>query len=130
MCRYDWGHMKPLVSFGKAFADPNRVRVLAALREGELCVCELADALELTQSTLSTHLQVLREGGLVQSRRQGKWIYYAMAPGFGKVAEGLFRFFEKDLEEDGQIKADGKRLARRLAEREDGQCCRGFSKSC
>src|SRR5215212_8837756 len=122
--------MKQLVSVGKAFADPNRVRVLSALRSGELCVCELADALDLTQSTLSTHLQVLRESGLVQSRRQGKWMYYTMAQAYGKFADGVFGFFEEDLEGDAQIKADGKRLARRLAERENGECCRGFTKCC
>jgi ArsR family transcriptional regulator len=122
--------MKELVNFGKAFADSNRVRVLSALREGELCVCELADALELTQSTLSTHLQVLRESGLVQSRRQGKWMYYTMAPEFAKFAEGVFRFFEEDLEGDAQIKSDEKRLAKRLSERENGECCKGFTKCC
>jgi ArsR family transcriptional regulator len=122
--------MKALLSFGKAFGDPNRVRVLSALRQGELCVCELADALELTQSTLSTHLHVLRESGLVQSRRKGKWMYYTMAPEFRKFAEGVFRFFDKDLEVDAEIKADRKRLAKRLAERENGECCRGFSKCC
>ena len=115
---------------GKAFADSNRVRVLSALRGGELCVCELADALTLTQSTLSTHLQVLRESGLVESRRQGKWMYYRMAPGFAKFTEGVFQFFAEDLDGDAQIKTDGKRIRKRLAERENGECCRGFARCC
>jgi ArsR family transcriptional regulator len=122
--------MERFVNVAKAFADPNRVRVLWALREGELCVCELADGLELTQSTLSTHLQVLRECGLVQSRRHGKWMYYVLARGFAKLTDGLFRFFEQDLEGDAQLRADHKRLTKRLEERKNGECCRGFSKCC
>ena len=61
--------MNELLVTAKAFADPTRVRSLAALRGGELCVCELSDALGVTQSTLSTHLQVIRDAGLVQTRR-------------------------------------------------------------
>ena len=57
--------MDELVLTAKALADATRVRILAALRGGELCVCELGDALGVTQSTLSTHLQVIREAGLV-----------------------------------------------------------------
>ena len=60
--------MNELVLAAKALADPTRVRVLAALRDGELCVCELSDVLDVTQSTLSTHLQVIRDANLVQTR--------------------------------------------------------------
>ena len=64
--------MNELVLAAKALADPTRVRVLAALRDGELCVCELSDVLDVTQSTLSTHLQVIRDANLVQTRKEGK----------------------------------------------------------
>ena len=53
--------MQPAVTFAKALADATRLRVIAALRQRELCVCELCDALEATQSTLSTHLTLLRD---------------------------------------------------------------------
>ncbi len=64
--------MNQLVLLAKALTDPSRVRVLALLREQELCVCELCDVLGLTQSTLSTHLQVIRKAGLVSARKEGK----------------------------------------------------------
>ena len=57
--------MRDFTSLGQAIVDPTRVRIIAALRRGELCVCELVDALEISQSTLSGHLQVLRQTGLV-----------------------------------------------------------------
>ena len=72
--------MTELVLVAKALADPTRVRILTALRGGELCVCELCDALRVSQSTLSTHLHVIREAGLVRTRKEGKWIYYTLAP--------------------------------------------------
>lgn len=89
--------MKELVLTAKAFADPSRVRILRALRERELCVCELCDALAATQSTLSTHLQVIRGAGLVSARKQGKWMYYAIAPDAKRLVDSWFRFFSGSL---------------------------------
>jgi ArsR family transcriptional regulator len=61
--------MKQLAAVARALAEPNRIRILAALRGGELCVCELCDALALSQSTLSTHLRVIRQAGLVTAQK-------------------------------------------------------------
>ena len=112
---------------GKALADASRVRVLHALLGKELCVCELCDALDLTQSTLSTHLQVMREAGLVIARKEGKWIYYGIDPEKKAMITSLFRFFEGGLANDRVMGADRKRLQKRLGERENGLCCRGFT---
>ncbi|WP_254765815.1 ArsR/SmtB family transcription factor [Salinilacihabitans rarus] len=62
-----------------ALANEHRLRALAALREGELCVCELQVVLEAPQSTVATHLRTLREAGLVKTRKKGKWTYYRIA---------------------------------------------------
>jgi len=118
--------MNELVLTAKALADPTRVRVLAALRGGELCVCELCDALEVTQSTLSTHLQVIREAELVQTRKEGKWVYYALKPEAKRLLNDVFDFFADELEGDKLLGRDAGRLKKRLAEREDGACCRGY----
>lgn len=60
----------------KALANEHRVRALEALREGELCACELQVVLDAPQSTVASHLRELRDAGLVETRRQGKWTYY------------------------------------------------------
>ena len=99
--------MNDLVLAAKALADPTRVRVLAALRDGELCVCELSDALEVTQSTLSTHLQVIREADLVQTRKEGKWVYYALKPEAKRLLKGVFSFFAEALAKGLGRKPDG-----------------------
>lgn len=64
----------------KALADPIRLRVIAALADGERCVCELTADLALGQSKLSFHLRVLRDAGLISGRQQGRWIYYQLRP--------------------------------------------------
>jgi len=119
--------MTGLVHAAKALADPTRVRILAALRRGELCVCELSDALHITQSTLSTHLQVIRDASLVSTRREGKWVYYALRSDKKQLVKQLFQFFGPELKSDAQLAADSQHLTRRLAQRENGACCRGYA---
>ena len=73
-----------LATLLKALADPTRLRLvsmLAARDGGEACVCELTEPLGLTQPTISHHLKVLRDAGLVGSERQGLWAYYYVIPG-------------------------------------------------
>ena len=99
-----------------------------ALREQELCVCELCDALGVTQSTLSTHLQVIRHAGLVSARKQGKWMYYAIAPEAQGLVNTLVQFFADSLKSDAALRRDEKKLSHRLALRDNGACCVGFNK--
>lgn len=63
-----------------ALSDEKRLRVLEILAGGERCVCELTDALEVGQSLLSFHLKTLKDAMLVTDRRDGRWVYYALAP--------------------------------------------------
>jgi ArsR family transcriptional regulator len=60
----------------KALANQHRIRILEALRDGELCACELQVVLDAPQSTVASHLRELKDAGLVNTRRQGKWTYY------------------------------------------------------
>jgi ArsR family transcriptional regulator len=77
----------------KALSDPVRLRLLSLIGAhagGEACVCELVDAFELTQPTISHHLKVLREAGLISSERRGTWVYYRVRPGALEQLAGLF----------------------------------------
>jgi ArsR family transcriptional regulator, arsenate/arsenite/antimonite-responsive transcriptional repressor len=62
----------------QAMSDPLRLRVLDLLRHQELCVCELCEVLQVSQSKLSFHLKTLKDAGLLQSRQEGRWIYYRL----------------------------------------------------
>jgi len=63
-----------------AFADETRLQIVELLVEGEQCVCDLTDALQCAQSRLSFHLKTLKDAGLVEDRRDGRWIYYSLNP--------------------------------------------------
>ena len=64
----------------KAFCDENRLQILALLRSGEKCACVLLESLHISQSTLSYHMKILCESGIVTSRPQGKWTHYRLNP--------------------------------------------------
>ena len=119
--------MRTLLTSTKAFADPTRVRVILALRVDELCVCELCDALAVVQSTLSTHLQYLRQADLVRTRNDGKWVYYRLTDPFARVAEALYKLHRAEIEADPQLRIDTARLKKRVDLRDDGSCCLGFN---
>jgi len=72
-----------------ALSDPIRLRVVALLRGGERCVCELTDELELAQSRLSWHLKTLKDAGFLTDRREGRWVYYTLDPSTIAEAEKL-----------------------------------------
>lgn len=81
--------METLATRFKALGDPTRLRILALLRAGELCVCDLTAALGLPQSTVSRHLALLRAAGWVTGRRGGAWMYYRLAAAPGEPGAGL-----------------------------------------
>jgi len=70
--------MTTMVDIASALGDLSRVRALLALRHGELCVCQITELLRLAPSTVSKHLTVLRQAGLVHSRKEGRWIHYSL----------------------------------------------------
>ena len=119
--------MQAAVRFAKALADSTRLRVVAALSQRELCVCELCDALEATQSTLSTHLTLLRDAGITRTRKQGKWIYYRLSEEAARLIEIFLGHFA-DSRRDKRIRRDTDRLRQRLKLRENGCCNVGFTK--
>lgn len=65
----------------KALGDPNRLKIVEMLSDGEKCGCKLLVAFEITQPTLSHHMKVLCESGLVIARKEGKWLHYSLCCG-------------------------------------------------
>lgn len=92
------GHTLPVSDAGdtarvfKALADPNRLRLLSLVKaseSGERCVCDLTEPLGLGQPTVSHHLKVLVDAGLLHREKRGTWAYYSLAPGALERAAGL-----------------------------------------
>jgi ArsR family transcriptional regulator len=83
----------------KALADPTRVAIVNRLAAGdECCVCDLTEAFALTQPTISHHLRILREAGLVDAERRGTWAYYRVIPTAVAQLRGVFGSAEQALE--------------------------------
>jgi ArsR family transcriptional regulator len=84
----------------KALADETRLRILALLLEGEMCVCEIIAALELPQSTISRHLAYLRNSDWVLGRRQGGWMYYRLNEGGHSLLDEMKPVLVRQLTKD------------------------------
>lgn len=117
--------MVEVVAIGRALADPTRVRIIAALRNGELCVCELVDALDISQSSLSSHLQICRQAEVVTTRKESRWIYYSLSTRYGPLIERIFSELQT-VGRDEQLRRDAMRLKKRLRMRQGGRCVVGF----
>ena len=86
-----------LADLFKVFGDPTRIRILYALSAQELCVCDIASVLDMTQSAISHQLRILKQNKLVKSRREGKSVFYSLADGHVRtiIAQG-----QEHIEED------------------------------
>ena len=73
--------LKELADFYKVFGDSTRIKILCVLLESEMCVCDLAEVLKMTQSAISHQLRVLKQMKLVKNRREGKTVFYSLADG-------------------------------------------------
>ena len=71
--------MRGFLTLAKALGDESRVRALLCVKDGELCLCQLIDVLGLSPATVSKHMNLLYQAGLVERRKEGKWHYYRMA---------------------------------------------------
>jgi len=108
--------MRDFMAMTKALADKNRIRMLLALRGGELCVCQITELFGLAASTISKHLSLLYQAGLVDSRKEGRWIYYCLpAKRTAGTAGEAIRLVTKSLAEDPRTAEDAARLKKVLA---------------
>ncbi|HTV02163.1 MAG TPA: metalloregulator ArsR/SmtB family transcription factor [Luteitalea sp.] len=105
-------HVADIASVCAALADPTRLRILALLGDGEVCVCHIHESLDIPQPTASRHLAYLRKAGLVEGRRDGLWVHYrlatALAPHVRHAVDGVLHATRHCPE----AAADGRVLAR------------------
>lgn len=108
--------MRVLEKLCKALADRNRLRILKMLEERPLCVCEITHVMGIAQSSVSRHLAILRDAGLLEDRREGQWTIYSLAGGRDDAAAPLLRFVRARGGGDPRVTEDRRRL--RAARRE------------
>jgi ArsR family transcriptional regulator len=124
--------MREVLAITNALADESRVRALMALTGGQLGVCQIAELLQLAPSTVSKHLYILRQGGLVESQKKGRWIFYSLPGEPDPAARRSIEWLQESLKKDSRVIEDAKRLKVILKEDPEEICRRqlGKSKSC
>ena len=96
--------MKDFIRVMKALSDPNRVKILKLLQQKTMCVCELQGALQIAQPSVSKHLKLLEEAGLVDYKKEGLWVNYYLADGKASpYAASLLGNLKHWLEDDPEI---------------------------
>ncbi len=107
--------MKEFLNITKALADESRLRMLMALRDREVCVCQIAEFTGLAMSTVSKHLAVLYQAGLVNARKEGRWMYYSL-PGKGAptAAREAVAWVRRSLDGQERIAEDAKQMKKVL----------------
>ena len=96
----------------KALGDETRLRIVALLSHGELCVCHLESALAMSQPNVSRHLGILRAAGVVEHRREGSWVHYRMAPQADPACERQLKVLMKTFGDRSVLKKDLERLVK------------------
>jgi ArsR family transcriptional regulator len=103
--------MKSFVKVMKALSDPNRVKIVKMLQHKPMCVCEIQEALQIAQSSVSKHLKILEDSGLVASRKDGLWVNYALTDGReSPYASSILGNLRHWLENDPEVSALVQRL--------------------
>jgi ArsR family transcriptional regulator len=95
----------------RALADTTRLRLLNLIAEREICVCYFVEILRISQPKISRHLAYLRRAGLIEARREGKWIHYRLAMPEDQAAASILREALKHLKQTPEMRKDSSRLS-------------------
>lgn len=102
--------VRPLSRVFRALGDETRLRIVALLVHGELCVCHVEEALELSQPNASRQLGILKAAGVVESRREGTWVYYRISAQEHATVESVLRCLSQAFGAERALRADHARL--------------------
>ncbi len=103
--------MREFIDAVKALADETRVRILMSLSRGELCACQIVELMRLAPSTVSKHLSVLKQARFVDSRKEGRWMYFRFAEeDVPPESQALLELSLRQLADSPQIRKDAERL--------------------
>lgn len=98
--------VKETVAITKALADENRLRIIMMVKDKEACVCQIVEVLGYAPSTVSNHLSILKGAGLIESYKQGRWIYYHLPKEPSNVVNDALAWVMESLVDSGIVKQD------------------------
>ncbi len=118
--------MRDAVKTAGALSDISRMRMVAALMHcEELCVCQLTALLGFAASTVSRHIGLLQDAGVVKSRKDGRWVYYRLSDG---IPSYLREWFIEEVYETGRAESDREKL-KEILSRDPAELCAGLRRS-
>jgi DNA-binding transcriptional ArsR family regulator len=117
--------MRDAIKILKAMADPTRLRIMLLMRRRELCVCELMFILGMEQSRISHHMRILRDAGIAEDVRDGRWIIYRVPEEARTLLEGLFAgLLQEHIGLSGEASEDARKLKSCIRENIRGRVCK------
>jgi ArsR family transcriptional regulator len=102
--------MKDLLAVVKALSDENRMRIFCMLKERPLCVCEIYEVLDIALSTLSQHLKLMKSAGIIEDKKDGRWVIYSLNSENGLVTR-VMDFLDRELGTDERVLRDRNRVS-------------------
>ncbi|MDD5528614.1 MAG: metalloregulator ArsR/SmtB family transcription factor [bacterium] len=114
--------MDELVTLFKALTDETRFRIINLLLKREFCVCELVEILDMSQPRLSRHLNILKQTGILQSWREGKWMHYAIKKELSNYCKTVLNGVGEKLSQDKTGKLDLQK-AKKVSRKPGKSCC-------
>ena len=117
--------MDKIIEILKAVSDPTRLRIFMSLYYKELCGCQIVALIELAPSTVSKHISILKHAGLVNSRKDGRWIYYSINKNAGNIINNrLTDMLNSMLAYDETINGDRIKLDKIISENQEDLCAK------
>jgi len=118
------------VAIAKALGDDTRLRIMALLKNQELCACQIIEAFELANSTISRHLTLLKQAGLLHSRKSGRWVYYAWSASESPIVQLSQNWVIQVSQHDDRFQADRENMTQILKIDPEVLCRRQSGKNC
>lgn len=122
--------LKATAGLTKALADEHRLRMLMLLQPHELCACQIVEVFDLANSTISKHLSILRQAGLIHSRKEGRWVYYSLPASPSPEIRATLEWVRQLLAADDTTRKDQVRMVEILEIDPVELCRRQSGKDC
>ena len=117
--------MRYLMQITRALSDENRVRILSFLTHSELCLCQIIELLKLSPSTVSKHMSILVQAGLVEIRKEGRWHYYRFPESPEQAVSAAYDFLQKANPKTPHVEKD-RRLLEDVLKVDKEELCRHY----
>jgi DNA-binding transcriptional ArsR family regulator len=117
--------MRHFMQITRALSDENRVRILSFLTHSELCLCQLIELLKLSPSTVSKHMSILIQAGLVDIRKEGRWHYYRLPEEPEPAVSAAYDFLQKATPKSTHVEKD-RRLLEEVLKVDKEELCRHY----